>query len=254
MAATTTLMVVCRSSAQSYVAFYLLGAGGLYGVATGWSWVASASRNRWLRVTLRTTIVICFAFLLRVATQDSPSWLRYVTQLGGIIVSQCVLFHLFRVPTWRATIDEQHEIDEMSEPTPKFSILDVMLVTSALGVLLSMARLYTPPTLQSQYWPVTIVLWVYFAVLATITVGSGPTGGSRHRAIRILVLLLLIGLGNFGLTWIQTRQSDDVSTMFWQFYFFYLLFIIGFVVAVSFFSLAGVVSRVFPNKRSPKGH
>ena len=135
-----------------------------------------------------------------------------------------------------------------------FPILDVMLITSAYGVLLSLARLYVPPTSQAEYWPVTMALCVYFPILAMVTAKSSRTERNRHALFRLLTLILLMGFGNFGLTWIQIRQSEDVSTMFWQFYLFYLLFIIGFVVAVGFFSLAGVISRFFPNKRSPNGH
>lgn len=251
VAATVSFEFLRRLDNSGISSVSLLGDGGIYGVALGWCWVTSVTRRRWISFFVKVLIICLFSYLLRESSKAAGDWLRYATQLGGMIVTQSVLFHLLDVPKWQWNVGASTSDSKQIEPTRQFGILDVMLVTLAYGSLMALARHYMPPVSLGEYWPTAIVLSVFFPTLATIVAHSGRLGKRRHAFSRILLLGLLVGLGASGLGWIEARifllDFDQAKAVF----IFYLLFSVGFVIATGIFAFAGVFGHLFLSSKLP---
>tara|TARA_R110002049_G_scaffold4601_2_gene31730 strand:+ start:15468 stop:16259 length:792 start_codon:yes stop_codon:yes gene_type:complete len=221
-----------------------IGDGGVYGIALGWCWVSSIIRNRWARFGTLTLIACTFALLLSESSRDEHDWLRYATQLGGMIVTQSVLFHVFKVPHWQWNTGSPMNESAESGATTQFRILDVMMVTLAYGVLMGLARHYLPPFALQDYWPTAVVISLYFPLMAMLVAHSGAAGKQRYRYMRLVSICLLVAIGAAALSWIQAQtfslSLDQAKVLF----VLNILSGVGFVVAVAFFPLAGVFGQL----------
>lgn len=142
---------------ELYLKLWLTGA--TYGVAAGGCWIATAWDHVFARYFVRTLVAALAALVLtRVGTDDL---LRHLTNLGGLLVFQCILFFLLRLPSWQAR-------DGRSSTTGdyQFRIADVIVATTSIALLLSAAIRYSAPIESSYYWLVSVVLWGIGPVIA----------------------------------------------------------------------------------------
>ena len=228
-----------------------VGDGGVYGAAIGFCWTITLLQSRWREGMAKLLIVCLFSIVLYQTSRSNHTWLRYATQLGGMIVTQSVLFHLFGVPKWRWAFDKSTADLQPVEQTRQFGIVDVMLVTLAYGCLMGLARHYLPRASLDVYWPTAIFFSLFFPMLATIVALSVRLGYTRHRFARLVLLCILVSLGATTVGWIESRMFsldfDQAKFLF----LLYVLFSVGFVIAMGFFAIAGVLGSISRRSELP---
>ena len=215
--------------------------GGLYGIISGWVWVTSSVEHRLIRLTIRMTLVGLGSYGILYLTENPERiWLKYVTQFGGMVVTQSVLFYFLRIPEWRLGFREANVV---TDPSPgnraQFDIADVMLVTIAIAVLLGLAIRYRTPIESSDYWAGVFGLWIFFPLLAAL---SAICTIPSQNGSRVGQFVSLIALGISG-AWVMAKAQMMTSENAWgdELFFFnrYGSIMLGFVFAILIFGIVG---------------
>ncbi len=165
---------------ELYLKLWLTGT--TYAMAAGGCWMATALQQVFVRYFARTLLAALAAFVLTKVGTDNL--LRHIATMGGLLVLQCILFFLLRLPSWLPLDGKAY-----STPDHQFRIADVIVATTSIALLLSAAIRYSAPIDSFYYWLVSVVLW-----------GLGPViAGSLFmamlsRSMRRMVFLLSAAL------------------------------------------------------------
>ncbi len=222
--------------AEYATAFFLIQLGFigfLLGAASGLIWMATRLRNPWQRYLVRGIVVVCAAWLLNLS--GTSDWMRNLSNTLGLALSQCTVFTILKVPSWRPSAADRTE--EMPQRR-QFLISDVIIATTGTAALLATVRRYVTPIADADYWAGAVIIFVIGPIIAScihLSVLKQSAGARLMLAFSALALALIASIG-LAIGQIQTDRIDvsisDVAK-------FYLAVLVGYVITLAVFAMAG---------------
>ncbi|WP_145169251.1 hypothetical protein [Rubripirellula lacrimiformis] len=238
--------------------------GVVYGTCSGLIWMISCLPRAWARYLARFAVVVSMAAILNFwGTHD---WLKNLSNMGGLALSQCTIFLILQVPGWRWGSAMP------ADPGPgdlygrrQFQISDVVVATTCTAFLYAAVVRYVAPVAAAQYWLVTMAIWgigpviaacLHFSILVSsrskrigLAIGgvvlafAGTLGLAIAQAsassLQFPSLRLPIGEGPGTAVAARTAVHVGDATPF------YGALMIGFVVTLVMFSAAGRLEAIF---------
>ena len=241
-----------------------LWSGTLCGSACLTAWISTALPSRWARWAVAVAVLIAATFAAAAVNHRSP--LRYATFYGGVVVMQTAVFASLGIPPWRmglpttraaqgAGINREQAGERISTASRQraradtgvqpfqFAVVDLLAATTALGLLLGMARQYSPPLGGDLYWIVTGVVWLW---LSCVSAGTVTVVFAREKTLATGVLIFTVALalmGLLGLGLAERRQHQLDPGQVYAFIFDYAAFPLAYMGMLASGSLAGRYDR-----------
>ncbi|MEM8501516.1 MAG: hypothetical protein AAF542_26155 [Pseudomonadota bacterium] len=155
--------------------------GSWYGITAWACWLCTAVPRTFPRLLLRGAAWLIGSYLLD-QHQGNEQWLKFMINLGGMLITQSVLFFLLSIPGWKVGGSGR------DFETRQFGIGDILLATTGVSVLLGMAIRFQTPIDAEAYWLVLAGLWLLFPLLSACACTA-----ALHRAMFRRVFFLTIG-------------------------------------------------------------
>ena len=240
------------------------------GCACTIAWISSVLANRGARFAISMAGLVAATLAIAAINQRSP--LRYATLFGGVVVVQSAMFAALGVPPWRSRFgpnragrngptDDVPTVDPTSiraRPAStgggpagrdagrrpfQFAVLDVLAATTALGLLLGLARQYSPPLGGDLYWVVTGLIWLWLSCLSAGTVAV-VLARDVMTAASVLVFTVAVAIaGLLGLGLAEQRQRELDRAQIDELIFDYAAFPLGYIGVLAAGTLAGRYDR-----------
>jgi hypothetical protein len=181
--------LISDSLAESQFSFLMWLTGMTYGLAAGISWLATIVKSRFLRWAVRAGAVI----VLAAAQQHlgTESWLRGLSNLGGLVSCQCMLFHWLGVPNWTTVDPARDTADALGNV--QFGIGDIVIATTGIALLLAIAIRYQTPINPLGYWLVLVLFWIVGPLISACTAMSILQ--QRGMSVGLLAIAILLAVG-----------------------------------------------------------
>lgn len=221
-----------------YVTVALFQIGVVFGMTSGLVWMATRMESRWLRYAARIVVVLIATSFTNLIGSDD--WVRNASYLAGLTLAQCTVFVIAKVPSWRSSMAD---FDEMRAERHQFQISDLIVATACCAGLLSAIRYYETPIAASEYWSVTLMIWLVGPWIAVAV----------HRCVlqrwgwrRLPLFVAAVGaavIGAAGLSYAQIAV-DRMQLSVFDVLPFYAAFMGGYVVTLFVFSIAGKIRRL----------
>ncbi len=172
-----------------WVMIWLVGV--TYGYASGTCWIAALANKPFTRYAVRLVIASATMFVMTRLTNSN--WLRQISNLGGLLVCQSILFFLLSIPDWQFPAGTTAAV-----PAPvkrrQFRIADIIIATTSIAILLSIAIRYTTPIDSMNYWVVMLLVWLVCPLIAaSLFMGSMSRGATAMFGFTVLAIILAAG-------------------------------------------------------------
>ena len=216
----------------------LVSIGIVFGMTSGLVWMATRLQNRWARYAARA-VVVCSATWLtnRLGTDD---WVRNVTYLVGLTLTQCTVFVLMKIPNWHAA---SATVDDVDDVRHQFQIVDLIVATTCVAGLSSAVLNYETPITASEYWVVTGLIWIAGPWIAVAVHRSVFDSTISRRVAWTMIATSIASIASFALAYAQLKvdqiNTGDAGIPILAVVQFYAAFMIGYVLALYIFSIAG---------------
>jgi hypothetical protein len=200
-----TNTLISESLALSHFRYLMWLTGMTYGLAAGVCWFATIVNARYLRWLTRAATVI----VLAVAQQrlGMENWLRSLSNLGGLVFFQCMLFYWLGVPNWQT--DRGHLTISKESRKGQFGIGDIVIATTCIAFLFAIAIRYRAPIDPLGYWLVLGLFWLIGPLIAACTALSFLNRGGLSIGLLAFAILLAV-CGIAGLTAAELLLIDSV--------------------------------------------
>lgn len=221
-----------------YVAVALVQIGVVFGMTSGLVWMATRMETRWSRYAGRLVVVIIATSLTNWIGSDD--WVRNASYLAGLALAQCTVFVIAKVPAWRSA---KADPAETRAERHQFQISDLIVATACCAGLLSAIRYYETPIAASEYWSVTLMIWL---VGPWIAVAVHRCVLQRRGWRRLPLFVAAVGaamLGAAGLSYAQIAV-DQMQLPVSDVLPFYAAFMVGYVATLFVFAIAGKIQRL----------
>lgn len=171
-------------------------AGCVYGLLATGCWLSTAISHRYARLVARI-LIVCGATLLYSDLRESRIWIQTAADFTGMAIAQSAIFFWFQVPNWR-TSWSAYEFERKGKDH-QFGIADIVVATSVVAILFSLATHYSPSIQPTPYWIVLSAAWIGGAIVTTC-IATGMTTKSTWQAIvSIMFAELLAVLGTYAI-------------------------------------------------------
>lgn len=151
-----TTTVVYESLARSQIRWLMWLTGMSYGLAAGAFWLATILKGRYLRWVVRAaTVIVVAAAQQHLGTEG---WLFSLSNLGGLVCCQCMLFHWLGVPNW--TTGKRLLTSGEGLRKTQFGIGDIVTATTCIALLLAIAIRFQTAIDPLGYWLVFTLFWI----------------------------------------------------------------------------------------------
>ncbi len=221
---------------QQTLARAMLLLGSCYGVASGLCWLATAVENPYVRYVVRFVLLIAVAFASnQIGTEN---WMRNLSNVGGFLIGQSLLFFTVRVPDWELQVVRPDRSSALLESRRQFGIGDVIIVTTSIALLLAIIIRYLTPIESVSYWLVMVVVWCIGPTIAAC-LGLAALSRNAGRCVGLALLGLMLAVsGTFGLSVVEYKIGGAIQSISAgiSLYGFIML---GYFIVVAIFAIAG---------------
>lgn len=207
-----------------------------YGVASGLCWLATAIDNPFARYVIRLIVLIVAAFACnKIGTED---WMRNLSNIGGFLIGQSLLFFTLRVPDWEPSVVRPSQSSASVESPRQFGIGDVVIATTSFALLLAIIIRYLTPIESASYWLVMTFVWAIGPLIAAC-LGLAALSRTVMVSVGLTLLGLMLGAsGTVGLAVADYRIAQMIPSITFG-VSKYGLMMLGFVIVVSVTAIAG---------------
>jgi hypothetical protein len=160
----------------------LLPAGCIYGLLAAGCWLATVVDHRYGRLVIRALMVVGATTLLG-AVREYREWLQTAADFSGLAIIQCALFFWFQVPKWQSSWSANS--NQRESRNDQFAIADIVIATTVIALLFSLAIRYSPAIRPAAYWLVLAAAWSGGGVVTTC-IAKGMTS---KKILRTIVLI-----------------------------------------------------------------
>lgn len=221
-----------------YVTVSLVQIGVVFGMTSGLVWMGTRIEPRWSRYAARLVVVAAATKLTNWIGSDD--WVRNASYLTGLTLAQCTVFVIAKVPAWRSAKEDRREA---STERHQFQISDLIAATTCCAGLLSAIRYYETPIGASEYWLVTLMIWLVGPWIAVAVHRCVLQRRGWRRLPMFMAAVVTAMLATAGLSYAQIAV-DKMQLSVTQILPFYAAFMIGYVVTLFVFSIAGKIQRL----------
>jgi hypothetical protein len=205
--------LVSESLALSQFRYLMWLTGMTYGVAAGVCWLATIVDARYVRWMARAGTVVLLSLVQERLGMEN--WLRSLSNLGGLVFFQCLLFYRLGVPNWMT--GEGRVATNNALRKGQFGIGDIVIATTCIAFLLAIAIRYRTPVDPLGYWLVLTLFWLVGPLIAACTALSFLNRQGLSIGLLAIAVLLAVG-GIAGLTaaellLIDSRQGPATVTV-----------------------------------------
>ncbi|MGB7328063.1 MAG: hypothetical protein WBD31_24520 [Rubripirellula sp.] len=211
--------------------------GVVFGMASSAIWMASGIRATSMKYAVRILIVVVTAVILNAL--GSYDWLRHLSNIGGLCLAQCAIFLLLKVPAWTTRGgDEGSRLSRRRQ----FQISDVILATTCTAGLLTAVRYYSTPISDTEYWLVTVAIWLLGPLMAACVTFAFLDGRRKRRWLLAAASVLMAIAAGSGLALAQ-EALDSTGVTFSESAPFYWAFMFGYLISLSVVAFAGALDH-----------
>ena len=207
-----------------------------YGVASGLCWLATAIANPFARYLARVILLIALAFAAnQIATEN---WLRNLSNIGGFLIGQCLMFFTLRVPDWEPRVIRPVQSSASLESRRQFGIGDVVITTTSIALLLAIVIRYLTPIESASYWLVMVLVWsIGPSIAACLDLAALSQNASGSISLSLLGLMLAAS-GIIGLSIAEYKIAEAIASVS-EGISHYGLIMLGYLLGVAIFAIAG---------------
>lgn len=222
--------------------------GTVYGMVAIATWMLMSVRIRFLRYLAMVPPIYVGQYLLTRLNGDQAD--RDFSTLAGLVVVHVALFSCMVIPRW----------NELINATRKYSIADLLILTTATGVVLKVAFDAKPAnvvTNTSLFWLGTVWIWVSMTLLSIFSIRTMLSrrwprafGWAAAGSVLLLILAATLSAGqNRVLSNIAAVRGPDGSIVvfgpgFLNPFFHYADILLGYCVTVGGYALIGRLPSV----------
>jgi hypothetical protein len=221
-------------------------AGCVYGLLASLCWISSAVNHRYGRVALRVVVVLAATMLLT-QLRESRSVLQTAADLAGLAIVQSIVFLMIGVPRWQT---RRSAIAGSSPRVDQFGIADLVVATTAIAILFSIAVRYSPAIKPAGYWGVLAATWIGGSIV-TAMIAAAATSRRPWRAAALVSVGLMIAVGGtYAIAMLDSIIDEgrvDLDTMR-GFASFYGRVVWGYLATFTWFAL---IAWYIPHNRHP---
>ncbi len=221
---------------QQTLARVTLLAGLCYGIASGLCWLATAIENPFVRYVLRVILLIAVAFASnQIGTNN---WMRNLSNIGGLLIGQCLVFFTLRVPDWEPRVVRPGRSSASVESRRQFGIGDVVIATTSIALLLAIIIRYLTPIESVRYWLVMTCVWgIGPSIAACLALAALSRNAMRGIGLAFLGLVLAVS-GTVGLAVAEFKLGGAIPSISFGISM-YGLTMLGYCAVVAIIAIAG---------------
>lgn len=236
--------LVSESLTLSQFRYLMWLTGMTYGVAAGVCWLTTIVDARYVRWLARAGTVLLLSLVQERLGMDN--WLRSLSNLGGLVCFQCMLFYRLGVPNW--VTGEGRLATDTAARKGQFGIGDIVIATTCIAFLLAIAIRYRTPVDPLGYWLVLTLAWLVGPLIAACTALSLMNRqGLSIGLLAIAVLLAVAGIAGLTaaeLLLIDSRQGGPTSFTARINASFYGRIIVGYLLTFVLFCIVARTDRI----------
>ena len=172
-------------------------------VWAGWSasvWISTAIQRPLYRLLLLFASWLWHATLL--SGHSHEPLLRYALLLGAYGIVQSIGMLLCKVPSWQAGPLRL----SLAPTTRQFTILDLLLLMTALAALIAGIKRYSPPG-GGGFWIGLPVVFLMLLILWAFIVGSVNAKSRTVRVVLALLVSICVAAGAFATAEVESRLN-----------------------------------------------
>ncbi len=217
--------------------------GAIYGATTGICWVLTVVEGIHYRSIARLFTVIIGSCILASRTDlfgsaelvnpDLPILRRSLINLGGMAVTQSVLFFFLGIPAWRK------RATPMPQQNRQFSIHQILLTTTSVALIAALSIHDRPRIDAPEYWLVLFGIWVSFPLISVVACGAVLNRCVTRNIVWGCSALLLAVAAGAGLGLLDQAPGGLSDEDFWRVTTYYCMIESGNLAVIMSIALAG---------------